>query len=653
MTKRFGLLFPLALVAGLLNVPGTLAIPREEAAWERPEPKVGFGPLAAVPYDTGAVDLVDYDINVRLFPANHFLQGEAQVIFRSKVPQLTEADFILYNDTLNVLSVTSGSDTLSWAYDPTYWVLRVFLNDTLVPGGEDTVTIAYSGYITPELSRALSNYCRLDGTLGFSTITPYVWYPASYDHAYSTRRDDKVTCRVTLTVPLSWRAVSLGTLMDSSATDSTQTYTWGTAAGVMNMSFAAGPYLLCIRQFQGMPLRYYDFDTTYAEPVFNTAQSILSYFNRVYCPKPMEKLAYVENLQIYGFGAPTLVMMPLPYQLFGQAHETSHQWWGWALCLRYSPEVWLNEGFASYSEILFQEDTLGRAVRQAELDTMAWRYLAVPRAEDRPIVPAPTASRYYFTIVYNKGAWVLHMLRGMLGDSTFFNVIKTYATTYRDSSVTVAMFQQTAEQVSGRNLGWFFDEWLYRRWAPRYTYSWQAFRQASDSVLLRMWVDQQDSLFEMPIQTTIYTPGGEREEWAWVKNPSDTFEFWLSEEPYAVVLDKDDWLLDRGITLGVGSGPGERNLRTGPALSPAFPNPFSHEVILTYTLSKPGTPVLRVYDITGRLVRTLKGEGEGAGQGILRWDGRDGEGATAKNGVYFLSFQCGQYREIRRVVRLK
>jgi len=123
MIKRFGLLFALALASGLLPLREASAISPEEAAWERPEPKVGFGPPAAVPYDTGAVDYVDYDINVRLYPYTHFLQGEAQVIFRSKVPQLTEADFVLYNDTLNVLAVTSGPDTLAWAYDPTYWVL--------------------------------------------------------------------------------------------------------------------------------------------------------------------------------------------------------------------------------------------------------------------------------------------------------------------------------------------------------------------------------------------------------------------------------------------------------------------------------------------------------------------------------------------------
>ena len=76
MIKRFGLLFALALLAGFLPLREASAISPEDAAWESPEPRVGFGSPTAVPYDTGAVDYVDYDINVRLFPANHFLQGE-------------------------------------------------------------------------------------------------------------------------------------------------------------------------------------------------------------------------------------------------------------------------------------------------------------------------------------------------------------------------------------------------------------------------------------------------------------------------------------------------------------------------------------------------------------------------------------------------
>ncbi len=645
--------FFVVLFVGFIFIPRAFAQFSGDGVWENPEPRVGFGPSSVVLYDTGAVDHVNYDINVHLYPYFHFLQGETQAIIRSKIPQLTEVDFVLYNDTLNVLAVTSGPDTLAWTYDPIYWVLRVFLSDTLGLSQEDTITIAYNGYITPYLSQLLNNYCRLDGIIGFSSVTPYVWYPSPYDRFYSTRRDDTHSCRVTLTVPLSWRAVSLGALQDSSATDSTQTYTWTTAEGVTSISFAAGPYLLSIRQFQGMPLRYYDFDTTFAGIISNAMQSILSYFNRVYCPHSMEKLAYVENLQVYGFAGPTLVMMPLPFQLFGMAHEISHQWWGCKLCLRYSPEVWLNEGFASYSEILFQEDSLGQAVRRAELDTMAWRYLAIPLAQDRPIIPAPTTSPYYFTIVYNKGAWVLHMLRGVLGDSTFFDIIQTYATTCQDSSVTVAMFQQIAEQISGRSLDWFFNEWLYRRWAPTYSYYWRAFSQGPDSVLLRMRVDQQDSLFEMPIQTTIYTPGGEREEWVTVKNPSDTFEFWLSEEPYAVVLDKDDWLLDRGISQGIESGPGYKGARTEIFLGPAIPNPFSREVALTYSLPKPGTFMLRVYDITGRLVQALKGKDEGWGEGTICWNGRDSRGFPVRNGVYFLCLEAGSFCVTRNVVLLR
>jgi hypothetical protein len=378
-----------------------------------------FGFSSAFPLDTGMVDHEDYDINIRLFPVRYFLQAQTRAVFHSRVARLGRVHFVLYNDTLSISSVTSGHDTLAFAYDRTSATLTVQLNDTLDPGQPDTITVTYSGYITPALGNELNNYCKLDSTLGFS-ILPYVWYPSPYDQQYSSRRDETFACRTTLTVPRNWRAVSVGALADSVVTDSTTTYTWQTDRPVATSCFSGGRYLLSVRDLNGLQVRYYDFDTSAAPAVFSAVGSIIDYLGRTFGPCPLEKLAYAENRQVYGAAASSLILTPLPYQLSGMTHETSHQWWGGAVRLRFAPEVWLNEGFASYSEVLFQEDSLGLPVRRAELDTMARRYLAVPRAQDRPIIPAPTGSNYYFTIVYNKGTWVLHMLRGVLGDSVFF-----------------------------------------------------------------------------------------------------------------------------------------------------------------------------------------------------------------------------------------
>ena len=602
--------------------------------------------------DTGEVDFRDYDIRVRLHPARHFLEEEAVVVFRSRVPRLSDVDFALYDDTLAIRSVTRGRDTLSWAYDDTLWVLHVRLRDTLALGEEDTLRIVYSGFITPELSRSLDYACLLDSNLAFCTYAPFVWYPAPYDYFYSSRVDDRASGTVRLTVPKGYLAVSSGALIDSAATDTTQTFAWSTSNPVVEFNFACAPYAMASRPYAGIALRYYDFDTTGAGYTFTATQSVLDFFSRAFTRYDYEKLAFANQYQPYGYGGYTLVIMPLPGGLSILAHEVAHQWWGHVVGVRFLEEVWLNEGFASYSEALFQEDSLGRQELRYRMDGWASWYLSLPPSEDEPIVPAPWSSNHYYEIVYLKGAWVLHMLRGVVGDSAYFDLMKAYASAYQDSSTTVALFRQAAEQRSGRGLGWFFDEWLFRRGAPRYSYSWEAQRTGNDTFQLTLVVNQLDSLFAMPIQTTVYTPGGAREEWPRVDGLSDTFRFLLSQAPDSVLLDKDNWLLDRGITrVGVEAGTPSLPLTT--ALYPLHPNPFHGSTNIEYSLAEKGRVRLSVYNISGQLVRELVNKAQAPGRYSASWDGRDREAHRLPSGVYFFRLQTEAFSDMKKAVLVR
>jgi len=197
---------------------------------------------------------------------------------------------------------------------------------------------------------------------------------------------------------------------------------------------------------------------------------------------------------------------------------------------------------------------------------MARRYRNVPRAQDRPIVPAPTGSNYHFTIVYNKGAWVLHMLRWVLGDSTFFQALGEHSQQGRDSSVTVAGFAAVAEQVSGTELDWFFDEWLYHIGYPKYHLDWSA-TPAGDSVRVVLGVSQVNGsgapyLFRTPLPVKLNIPGPDT---TLVVRPAanpqvDTFT--VAGYPTGLAIDPDDWVLDSSYVTHAGvvepSGPGVR-----------------------------------------------------------------------------------------------
>jgi aminopeptidase N len=461
--------------------------------------------------------------------------------------------------------------------------------------------------------------------------------------------DERASGTVRLTVPKGYLAVSSGALIDSTATDTTQTFAWSTTNPVMEFNFACAPYAMASQPYAGIALRYYDLDTTGAGYTFTAAGSVLDFFSRAFTPYDFEKLAFANQYQPYGYGGYTLVIMPLPGDLSFLAHETAHEWWGHVVGLRFLEEVWLNEGFASYSDALFQEDSLGQQELRYQMDSWGSWYLSIPPSEDEPIVPAPWSSNYYYEIVYLKGAWVLHMLRGVVGDSTYFDLMKAYASAYQDSSATVALFRNVAEQRSGRGLGWFFDEWLYHTGAPRYTYAWQSRQIGVDTFQLTLWVNQLDSLFTMPIQTSIFTPGGSQDQWPLVAHRSDTFQFILSQAPDSVLLDKDNWLLDRGITR-VGVEAGAPSLPLSTALLPVYPNPSRGSFRIEYALAEKGRVRLSFYNLSGQLVRELVDVVQPPGRYSAFWDGRDQEAHRLPSGVYFYRLQTKTFTDTKKAV---
>jgi aminopeptidase N len=521
-----------------------------------------FGP-PAFPEDTGTVNEIACDIDVRLFPSRQFLQARTRIAFRSLVPGLSQVHFVLYNDTLRIGSVTSGPDTLDYTYDSGTKTLSIQLNDSLGQGQQDSVAVSYAGYITS----ALGSYCRLDDTVGFSML-PYVWYPAGYDLYYSSRRDDFSTWRVTLTVPRNWRGLSCGMLLDSTITDSTLTYVWQPSRGYVAVSFGAGPYQMATRNWGGLQLRYYDSDTLAAVTQYGIIGTVLDYFTRTFGPVTLDKLAFFDHQASFGAAHPSLVMMPLPNQLYPLAHEIGHHWWGISVTRRYDSETWLNEGFATYMSALLYEDSLGVAARDEALDTLAVHYLAVPPLQDRAIVPDPTTSQYRNAILYQKGAWVLHMLRGVLGDSAFFRGMRSYAETFRDSVVVIDDFRRAMEQAGGRALDWFFNEWLYWTGAPSYSYWWRADSVGPARFLVTVGVDQQGPLYTMPVQVSAFSGGVPMDTWVWVDNGADTARFEVSSRPDSVVLDRQDWLLDRGLhNVGMQEPSGTGHEDAGPPLA--------------------------------------------------------------------------------------
>ncbi len=241
----------------------------------------------------------------------------------------------------------------------------------------------------------------------------------------------------------------------------------------------------------------YPEDSAFADRVpFRRATEIAETLQRLVGPFPYTRLAHVQSRTRYGgmenASAIFYAERPWAERRMGEGvvrHETAHQWFGDAVTPRDFRHVWLSEGFASYFDGVVGAAMDGDSVlaRIMARDREAW---LASDAKDRPMVDAaePDPEDVLDANDYQKGAWVLHMLRRELGDSTFFRGVREYYRRYRDSSVTSEQFQRVMEETAGpgTRLAWFFDQWLRQPGHPRLDVRWEQQRGS----MLRLAVRQ-------------------------------------------------------------------------------------------------------------------------------------------------------------------
>ena len=227
----------------------------------------------------------------------------------------------------------------------------------------------------------------------------------------------------------------------------------------------------------------YPEDSAFADSVpFRRATEIVEVMQRLIGPFPYEKLAHVQSSTRFGGmeNSSAIFYAEKPYveRRMGEGvvrHETSHQWFGDAVTPRDWPHLWLSEGFATYFDGVIGAALEGDSVLANHMRDNAATYFKSD-VTDRPIVDSGFAAEPMKLLnanSYPKGAWVLHMLRGLIGDRPFFNGLQTYYRTYRDSTATSEDFERVMEKSSGKDLSWFFHQWLYQPGYPQLDVTWQ------------------------------------------------------------------------------------------------------------------------------------------------------------------------------------
>ncbi len=498
-----------------------------------------------------AVDAIHYRFAITLSNASMHIDGEATATFRLTAPtSAIELDLISASGKtgMTVSSVRRGSAAVAFVHQQDR--LRLPVPEGAQPGEDLTYTITYSG--TP--GDGLQAFTNMHGErVLFSEGWPNRarhWLPM-IDHPY-----DKATGEMVVTAPAEWQVVSNGVLVEELDLEGGRRQThWKQSVPIASWLYAIGVARFDAHHAgaaQGVALQTWSFpqDRTAARALFEeTSRRALDFFSARIGPYPYEKLA---NVQAAGFAGGMENATVIFYGEKGVAsgrgpvvHEIAHQWFGNSVTERDWDDVWLSEGFATYFALLYREQFEGREDFVEGLKRNRTVVLeAQKKTPDLPVVHRNLSdmSRVLNRFVYEKGGWVLHMLRGEIGTEPFWQGIADYYRRYRDRNATTGDLRQVMEQVSGKDLGWFFAQWLTRGGNPSIEATWRYDRtQGSVEVTLRQ--TQTGEPYVMNVDIEMAAPSEQRVERVRVDRATTTVSFKVKGEPSAITLDPNTWLL--------------------------------------------------------------------------------------------------------------
>ncbi len=571
MAALFRVLVPLlaatAALAGGGDVPNPIPSSLERAAVRKneghrlPSPAASTE-VAGIEGASVGVDALHYTLDLTFNAQSKTISGSVTGQFETLSAGLTALVLNFY-DNMIVSGVTLGGLPLAFTHASN--VLTITLDRPYATGEIFEVAVSYSGSPanTGFGSFTWSSH-RGDpifASLSEPTYGP-TWWPSVDDPG------DKVTADMIFTVKNTLVAASNGTLISTTPKSGAMTeYHW-------QETYPIAPYLISIACTNystitqsytplagGSPMLVrhwvYPEHLTEAQGSFAVVPSMIGTLAGLFGEYPFLAEKYgmaiftfsggMEHQTATSYGA-NLVTGTNSFEWI-IAHEMSHQWWGDSLTLDDWRETWLHEGFATYSEALYFEVLNGAAYYHSYMNSLDGGSFSGPVYDN----PNPFGST-----VYDKGAWVVHMLRHVIGDAAFFDLLPSYHAAHAYGNVSTTDFRLAAETEWGQDLAWFFDEWVYGAGRPAYQWGWLA-AEAPPGYVVHVRIDQTQAgaPYTMPLDVRVVTPSGTVDAVVWNDGTTHDFAIPVPEAPTSVSLDPDNWVLNAAAIVTLPDGDGD------------------------------------------------------------------------------------------------
>ena len=588
-------------------------------------------------------DVYYYDIELDINIDTEIIYGNVEVHFFPEVDNL-ESIQLDFASGMTVDAVTQNGATFNHFSD----MLTITLDGSYNADESVVVGIQYHGH--PEFGGfqafefGTQHVNSVDlGIPMISTLSePYgarSWWPCK---DVPTDKADSV--RISLTTDAAYDAVANGLLVSETINlDDTKTTVWEHKYPITTylvfLSITDYTYWSEMHHFadgDSMPLEYWMYPTSATEPIierWNRTADMLDIFGEFFGKYPFADEKY--GMAQFGWGGAMEHQTCSSMGSYGEntiAHELAHQWWGDLVTCSNFHHIWINEGFATYSEALYWGAKDGEDAYHAHMASKANSNASSVYRPDTSSV----GSIFSTSMVYQKGAWVLHMLRHVVGDETFFASLAAYRDAFQFRTASTEDFQGVVEAVWGQDLEWFFDQWIYGIGIPSYRWWWSATEVdefGNSQVTVHVDQNQESSrpTFKMPIDLSFSDGSNEANLVIWDSLRSQDFSITLSFVPTALTFDENEWILksaNQVADVDGGFSPGTFKLLA------AYPNPFNGQVSIPYITDANFDGVLIIYDLLGSEVFSTSLHSETAGMYEVQWDGRNDHGMNLGSGVY-------------------
>ena len=520
-------------------------------------------------------DLVHTKLDVKFDFNQSYLIGKAWVTLK---PHFYNTDSLLLDAKgmdLHKVAVVKGASIKDLKYSYDGWQINIKLDKEYKGGEAYTIFVDYTS--KPNEVKVKGS-AAINDAKGLYFINPKgedktkptqiwtqgeteansVWFPTI------DKPNQKTTEEILMTVPAKYITLSNGKLVSQKKNaDGTRTDYW-------KMDLPHAPYLFFMGvgdfakvtdKWKGKEVSYY-VDKEYApvaRKIFGLTPEMISYFSKITGVEyPWVKYSQM-TAHDYVSGAMENTTATLHSDAAQQdarelvdgnawestiAHELFHQWFGDYVTTESWSNITVNESFANYSETLWNEYKYGKDAGDEQNYTDMQGYL-FSNSNKKDLV------RFYYSdkedvfdaVSYNKGGRILHMLRNYVGDAAFFKALNLYLTTNKFKSAEAQQLRLAFEEVTGRDLNWFWNQWYYGSGQPALDIKYGYDAATKNASVIVNQTQAGDKIFKLPVAIDVYEGGQKTRHQVWLENKSDTFYFKSEEKPDLINFDGDKVLL--------------------------------------------------------------------------------------------------------------